>query len=187
MHPTHKKNTTTALNEEEIALFRETVGNVEPVAVQHIIDKPTQTKRSTSPQKNQFSEYLNNQLSDGFALNEPIEQGDTLSYLKPSNAPILLRKLKRGQFSVASTLDLHGMTIDEARNHISQFFNKQRQEVRCCVRIVHGKGNRSIGQIPILKRMINHWLPQRDDVIAFCSTPAHDGGTGAVYVLLQRR
>jgi DNA-nicking Smr family endonuclease len=187
MHPTHKKNANAALNEEEIALFRETIGDVEPVAVQHIIDTTTRTKLSPRPKKNQFRDYLNDQLSDGFALNEPIEQGETLSYLKPSNAPILLRKLKRGQFSVASTLDLHGMTIDEARNNISQFFNKQRQEVRCCVRIVHGKGNRSLGQIPVLKRMVNHWLPQREDVIAFCSAPAHDGGTGAVYVLLQKR
>ncbi len=187
MHHTHKKNTNTALKEEEITLFRETIGDVEPVAVQCIIDTPTPKKPNPKPKNNQFRDYLNDQLSDGFALKEPIEQGETLSYLKPSNAPILLRKLKRGQFSVASTLDLHGMTIDEARNNISQFFNKQRQEVRCCVRIVHGKGNRSLGQIPVLKRMINHWLPQREDVIAFCSTPAHDGGTGAVYVLLQKR
>ncbi|HQS03891.1 MAG: hypothetical protein B7Y07_11120 [Halothiobacillus sp. 24-54-40] len=187
MHPTHKRNAPTALNEDEITLFRETIGEVEPVAIQQIIVTPTHKKLNPRPQKTQFRDYLNEQLSDGYALTEPIEQGETLSYLKPSNAPMLLRKLKRGQFSVTSTLDLHGMTIDEARNRISQFFNQQRQEIRCCVRIVHGKGNRSLGQIPVLKRMVNHWLPQREDVIAFCSTPAHDGGTGAVYVLLQRR
>ncbi|HCB12862.1 MAG TPA: DNA mismatch repair protein MutS, partial [Gammaproteobacteria bacterium] len=27
---------------------------------------------------------------------------------------------------------------------------------------------------------------QRDEVLAFCSAPAMDGGTGAVYVLLRR-
>lgn len=187
MHPTHKKNMATALNEDESILFRETIGEIKPVAIQQIIVSPVQKKPNPRPQKTKFHDYLNEQMSDGFALDEPIEQGETLSYLKPSNAPILLRKLKRGQFSVTSTLDLHGMTIDEARSSISQFFNKQRQEIRCCVRIVHGKGNRSLGQIPVLKRMVNHWLPQREDVIAYCSTPAHDGGTGAIYVLLQKR
>jgi DNA-nicking Smr family endonuclease len=29
------------------------------------------------------------------------------------------------------------------------------------------------------------WLAHNDDVLAVCSAPARDGGTGAVYVLLR--
>ncbi|HRY16587.1 MAG TPA: Smr/MutS family protein, partial [Candidatus Competibacteraceae bacterium] len=47
-----------------------------------------------------------------------------------------------------------------------------------------GKGSRHRG--PILKQKVNHWLRQRDEVLAFCSARAIDGGTGAVYVLLRR-
>ena len=36
-----------------------------------------------------------------------------------------------------------------------------------------------------LKGKVNHWLMQRDEVLAFCSAPRTDGGTGAVYVLLK--
>jgi DNA-nicking Smr family endonuclease len=38
----------------------------------------------------------------------------------------------------------------------------------------------------VLKNKLNAWLRQRDDVLAFCSAPAHDGGSGAAYVLLRR-
>jgi DNA-nicking Smr family endonuclease len=39
---------------------------------------------------------------------------------------------------------------------------------------------------PVLKGKVNHWLQQRDEVLAFCSARPVDGGTGAVYVLLKR-
>lgn len=178
---------TSSLAPEDIALFHEAVGSVEPVTSACIVvdDAPPKSSRRKVPPE-RLSDFIDQALSDGFALEEPIEQGETLSYLRPDSPPPLLKKLRRGQFSVAASLDLHGMSIDEARNSITRFIQEQRRDVRCCVRIVHGKGNRSMGQVPVLKRMVNHWLPQRDDVIAFCSTPPHDGGTGAIYVLLRK-
>lgn len=177
---------TSPLAPEDIALFHEAVGTVEPVAnASVVVETPPKPSRRKAPDE-RLSDFIGQDLSDGFALEEPIEHGETLSYLRPDSPPPLLRKLRRGQFSVAASLDLHGMSIDEARNNIARFFQEQRRDVRCCVRIVHGKGNRSVGQVPVLKRMVNHWLPQRDDVIAFCSAPPHDGGTGAIYVLLRK-
>lgn len=184
---TKKIKKTAPLAPEDIALFREAVGTVEPIQNTRIIveeARPKTSRRAAKPER--LSDFIDQDLSDGFALEDSIEHGETLSYLRPDSPPPLLRKLRRCQFSVAASLDLHGMTIDEARNSIAQFFQAQRRDVRCCVRIVHGKGNRSIGQVPVLKRMVNHWLPQRDDVIAFCSAPPHDGGTGAIYVLLRK-
>lgn len=189
MANTGKRKSTPALSPEEIALFRETIGDVDAVGDPTTLPpEPQKTRPKSVPRSpERLSDYLNDEgMSDGFALDEPIEHGETLSYLRPDTQPTLLRKLRRGQFSCAASLDLHGLTIDEARSQISGFFREQRRDVRCCVRIVHGKGNRSMRQIPVLKRMVNHWLPQRDDVIAFCSTPAHDGGTGAIYVLLRK-
>jgi DNA-nicking Smr family endonuclease len=54
------------------------------------------------------------------------------------------------------------------------------------VRIIHGKGHGSHQKRPVLKQYVNHWLRQRDEVLAFCSARQVDGGTGAVYVLLKR-
>ncbi len=55
-----------------------------------------------------------------------------------------------------------------------------------CVRVIHGKGLRSGARGPVLKLSVNRWLRQWDDVLAFVSAPARDGGTGALYVLLRR-
>lgn len=189
MAQTGKRKPTHELSPDEIALFRETIGEVDAVGDPNTLPpEPAKPRaRSTHRPPERLSDFIGDGgLSDGFALDEPIEHGETLSYLRPDIQPNVLRKLRRGQFSCAASLDLHGMTIDEARNGITAFFKTQRRDVRCCVRIVHGKGNRSQRQIPVLKRMVNHWLPQRDDVIAFCSTPPHDGGTGAIYVLLRK-
>jgi DNA-nicking Smr family endonuclease len=38
----------------------------------------------------------------------------------------------------------------------------------------------------VLKVKLNNWLPQWDQVLAFTTAPARDGGTGALYVLLAR-
>ena len=44
------------------------------------------------------------------------------------------------------------------------------------------------GQIlQLLKAQVDRWLRLRPDVLAFNSAPRHDGGTGALYVVLKRR
>jgi DNA-nicking Smr family endonuclease len=51
--------------------------------------------------------------------------------------------------------------------------------------VIHGKGLGSIGKEPVLKGKVRAWLVQKEEVIAFCQARAHDGGAGAVLVLLQ--
>ena len=48
-----------------------------------------------------------------------------------------------------------------------------------------GKGLGSKDRQPVLKGKVRKWLMQRDEVIAFCSARAADGGSGAVVVLLR--
>jgi DNA-nicking Smr family endonuclease len=53
------------------------------------------------------------------------------------------------------------------------------------VRIVHGKGLRSPNREPVLKGKLRKWLPLRQEVLAFCQSPASEGGSGALLVLLK--
>jgi len=115
-----------------------------------------------------------------------IEVGEELSYLKSGLSPHLLRKLKRGQFSVSDEIDLHQMTVEVARTAIKKFLAECRREARLCVKIIHGKGLRSRAQGPVIKRLTDSLLRQRADVLAFASAKSADGGTGAVVILLQR-
>ena len=117
---------------------------------------------------------------------ELVETGDELFFARAGLQHNVLRKLRRGQYSIGAELDLHGMTVVEARQQLAAFLQAARQRNVRCVRIIHGKGNGSLQRRPILKGKVNHWLQQRDEVLAFASARPVDGGTGAVYVLLKR-
>ncbi|QBB71359.1 SMR domain protein [Pseudolysobacter antarcticus] len=115
-----------------------------------------------------------------------IEVGEELSYLKAGVASRVLRQLKRGHFSIDDEFDLHQMTAVVAREAIASFLNECRRERRLCVKIIHGKGLRSKADGPVLKRLTDRMLRQRDDVLAYASAKSAEGGTGAVLVLLKR-
>lgn len=97
-----------------------------------------------------------------------------------------MRKLQRGGYSVQAEIDLHGMTLAEAKPRLTDFIEYSASQGKYCVRVVHGKGLGSGHRGPVLKNAVNRWLRKWDCVLAFVSTPQVDGGTGAVYVLLQR-
>lgn len=115
-----------------------------------------------------------------------LETGEELSYRCEGVQRNVLRRLKRGNYRVGAKLDLHGLVVTEAREAVREFLGKNRARGCYCVRIIHGKGLRSRQKGPVLKTHLNHWLRQRQDVLAFCSARRVDGGTGAVYVLLRR-
>jgi DNA-nicking Smr family endonuclease len=101
----------------------------------------------------------------------------------------ILRRLKAGDYPLGDRLDLHGLKRDEAHEKVTRFIERARSQKIRCVLIVHGKGTHSIDNIGILKRLVQNWLKQgriSRSVLAFCSAQPHDGGTGAVYVLLRR-
>lgn len=113
------------------------------------------------------------------------ERGEALTYLRDGFPPRLLRRLRRGHFSIAAEVDLHGMTVAQAHGALTGFLSEARGRAWRCVRVVHGKGRRSSNRGPVIKGKVDRWLRRRDDVIAFCSARPVDGGTGAVYVLLR--
>jgi len=171
--------------DDDLNLFRAAVGEVEPVKADYVVHQTPKPKPRPRPEGH-FSQLVERQPDWSDQAVEMLEQGESVAYARPGVQHKVLRKLKRGGFSVSATLDLHGLTVDQARVLTNEFLRAERRELKCCVRIVHGKGHRSESGQPMLKSMLNRWLPQREDVIAFCSTPPHDGGTGAMYVLLKR-
>jgi DNA-nicking Smr family endonuclease len=114
-----------------------------------------------------------------------IKTGDELSFCRPGLQKRVFQDLRRGRLEIEMELDLHGLTTKHANTALEQFIRDcHRQNVRC-IRIIHGKGYGSEGRQPVLKQKVNHWLRQRQDVLAFCSATSRDGGTGAAYVLLR--
>ena len=98
-----------------------------------------------------------------------------------------LKKLENGTLKIQDSLDLHGMTIEEAQDHIARFFKVFCQHHGCrCVRIVHGKAYSNPHREATLKSHVNHWLRQLPEVLAFNSAPPKLGGSGSVLVLLKK-
>lgn len=107
-------------------------------------------------------------------------------FLRSGLSRMTLRKLKRGQFPLQDSLDLHGLTSEGARSLLTRFIAEAQQQQLRCVNIVHGKGRAPDGGDGLLKRLTRHWLSQHPQVLAWCEPSAALGGGGAVLVLLKR-
>ncbi len=116
---------------------------------------------------------------------------DTDEYIEASVNGLdrrIVKKLRKGEFSVQSHLDLHGMTRDKARVEVAAFIERSYRTGKKCVLIVHGRGLGSENHIPVLKEKLRAWLTRGaigKKVLAYTSARPFDGGTGAVYVLLR--
>ena len=128
---------------------------------------------------------LNESLSDQDAWEAGFEAGDELNFLREGLASSTLRKLRRGHWLIQSEVDLHGLTVAEARPALVEFLNACLHDGLRCVRIIHGKGLGSKNGEPVLKRKVASWLMQRDEILAFCQARRTDGGGGAAVVLLK--
>ncbi len=123
-------------------------------------------------------------LSDQFVIDVGAE--DELYWARDGVQDSQLRKLKAGQVPFEGSLDLHGMSVEKAREILWDFFAEaSRMEVRCA-RVTHGKAARKDGKRPLIKSHVNTWLRQHPQVLGFTSCLPRHGGTGAVYVLLKR-
>ncbi len=166
--------------------FRSLVGAVQPVKSRRrvVLRKPQPPPRARFARADEQS-VLKESLVIG--PNEVgLETGEELSFRRPHVPLKVLKDLRRGKYSIQNELDLHGLTATQARGMLREFMTDVVLEGHRCVRIVHGKGLRSGPGGPVLKVKLNKWLPQWDQVLAFTTAPARDGGTGAVYVLLAR-
>ena len=111
--------------------------------------------------------------------------GEALRFKRASVGRTTMRMLARGSYAIQAEIDLHGMTLAEARPRLESFLLHCAGNGKLCVRIVHGKGLGSGERGPVLKKSVDRWLRRWDVVLAFASARQVDGGTGAVYVLLQ--
>ncbi|MHB8407495.1 MAG: Smr/MutS family protein [Acidiferrobacterales bacterium] len=173
------------LSPEDRDLFRRVAGSARPLEQDRIARRAPRRAPLPDQTRKDEQEVMDSLLSDDYDPAE-IETGDELAFVRSGVSQRVWRKLRRGQYAIQAQLDLHGRVVAEARELVADFLRDARTKGRRCVRIIHGKGLSSEGKLPVLKGKVNSWLRQKDEVLAFCSAPRRDGGTGAVYVLLRR-
>jgi len=165
--------------DDDWELFRAAMADVEPL--RHDKRAPWRPRKRPVPRQDPADQAPGEEFGDTAE-----EAPDFLDFRRPGIQHRLYQDLQRGVLVPEASLDLHGMRVDDARRALSRFLDQCLARGLRCVRVIHGKGQGS-GRQPILKQRVNQWLPQRAEVLAFCSAPRWDGGTGAAYVLLSRK
>lgn len=143
-------------------------------------------KKPKTPARLATEEDYRLTINDVFSSAEMLEDcPEILSFSRSGLQRNVLKKLRQGKHPIEHALDLHGLTIKQARNELVEFLGECEAAGVSHAIIVHGKGFRSKDK-PVIKPMVNRWLRAVDNVLAFHSAQAKDGGSGAVYVLLKK-
>ena len=183
-----EKSQVVSESEDDLELFRKQMQGVQKIDNSNIakIDKNLKKKpdaqilaKRAAAEGGQQIEGA--ELSDTQAVLNPVGSQETLSYRIATLQHRVFEDLKAGNLRWFEAVDLHGCTVEEARQAVLQIIQIAKDENQNVLKIVHGKGPDAI-----LKTYVNGWLRQHRDVLAFVSAPEKQGGTGAVLVLLKR-
>ncbi|BCX80859.1 hypothetical protein MIT9_P0437 [Methylomarinovum caldicuralii] len=173
------------MTDEEDELFRAAMADARPLRCDKV---PLRRAARPTPGQDYRREAARRQLDDPNFLPtsfiEPLPPHAILEYRRPGLQDGVFRKLRRGEYPVEALLDLHAMTVEQARREVYHFVQTCLQQSVRCALIIHGKGT---PQSPgLLKGCLLRWLPLLPEVMAFHSASRHHGGSGALYVLLRK-
>ena len=166
------------LSKEEKDLWKNVISDVEPLTIPESrieaalnrVERNKQNKQAP-PIKEVFLKPVDTKFSHGSA---------------PSLDRATQQKLRRGKIKIEASIDLHGLTQDEAYQVLSNFLYNSRTEGLRSVLVITGKG---VGGRGVLRASVPKWLNEGNNqqmIRAFSYAAPKDGGEGALYVLLKR-
>jgi DNA-nicking Smr family endonuclease len=165
---------------ENSALFQEAMKSVTPLSSNNKIHYHPPKVTPKTPANN----TINTDWMDNAVLTNPVSQKEILFYSQADLSYQDKNHLKKSEYPLDDKLDLHGLTLDQAKEQLALFLTHAKQHNHRSVLVVHGKGLTDKSQHPLLKNAVNKWLQDCSDIQAFCSAPPRLGGAGALIVLL---
>ncbi|MBE9578575.1 Smr/MutS family protein [Moraxella sp. K127] len=184
----HVKRFGSELIDDDKVLFMQAMSGVRPLKHEKSVNHTQKTnpkdptalfRRANAEGTDELTQAS---LSDMQALLNPVAGEAFLSYKHPTLQNKVFEQLRQGKLRWYDAVDLHGSSIDEARDAVQTIIANAVKHGETVVKIVHGKGTDAI-----IKTCVNGWLRQIPDVLAFVSAPANDGGNGAVLVLIKKK
>jgi len=170
----------------EANVFRAAVADAMPLpSAGRVIQAPPRPGPIPRQREADEREVLEQSISDEIDIESLLETDDSLSWRRSGIGADVVKRLRRGQWSIRGQIDLHGLRVDEARLALVEFLADARRNEWRCLRVIHGKGLGSPSREPVLKGKVLKWLAQREEVMAFCQARPNDGGSGALVVLLR--
>jgi len=119
--------------------------------------------------------------SAGFYETSPGAQD---SYFNSGLQVKLQRKIRQGGIRPEDSIDLHGYRQAEALLELEEFMSQAIQRRYRMILIIHGQGYRSASEA-VLKPLVQRWLSEQAQVLAWCPAQLRDGAAGASYVYLR--
>jgi DNA-nicking Smr family endonuclease len=96
-------------------------------------------------------------------------------------------RLKRGKIEIEGSVDLHGLTQEQAHGQLARFLADAQGAGLRAVLVVTGKGGLQGG---VLRHMVPRWLNEGHNcqrILAIAPAQPRHGGSGALYLLLRRK
>ena len=168
--------------------FRELMADVEPLKSEseHVLKRASEItpgvlmrRAQAEAKKDPFGNFLS--TTDMPMIDPHVE----VSFKRSGVQHGVFKRLRLGDYQFDGRLDLHGYTLEKAREAVFNFVRDcHRHDIRAAL-ISHGKG---VGRNPpaLLKSCVAFWLPQFEQVLAYHSAPRHLGGMGATCFLLKK-
>ncbi|MFQ1019714.1 endonuclease SmrB [Gilliamella sp. CG13] len=166
------------LTQEEINLFKSSIGNTQKLAQDTVVHKPLKrSQKAIAIEKRQHEKnHAEFYFSDDY---QPLLQDDPIRYSHDNADPYEIKKLRRGFYEPEFFLDLHGLTQQEAKKEIASLITACLSENAHCACIMYGHGKN------ILKKQTPMWLAQHPNIICFHQAPKEFGGSAALLILFD--
>jgi DNA-nicking Smr family endonuclease len=145
-------------------------------------EKSAASEESAAKAKPPASERRVDPLTAWLRTN-PVHDKDSVPEAAPGAGSAERRRRLRAKAPDAS-IDLHGLTRDEAWSQLSAFFADAKRRRLEKLRIVHGKGNHSEGEA-VLKRTTREFIERCPFAGESGAADSRTGGSGATWVILK--
>jgi len=180
-----------ATPEVEEELFAKAMEEVTPIERQSSYERTCHIRLAEGSQNKEDAEAVS-KLEDLVKYGAGFEVANTPEYVEGTgyNVPAeFAKRLHRGDYAIQAHVDLHGLSVNDAKEALEKFLKWAVLRGKRGILIVHGRGLSSPTE-GVLKEKVIEWLtrgPWRKWIIAYASARICDGGAGATYVLLRTR
>jgi len=159
------------LSEDEAAAWAQFAGRIEPLRGRATPAPPREATIVTKPVRRQAPMR---EAQGALSIGDQPGGLDRASW----------QKLRGGAMRPERSLDLHGLTAEQAFHSLVGFLRAAHADGLRCVEVVTGQGRIGVG---VIRRELPHWLNRRDiRPLVLAAAHPHAANQGAVRLLLRR-
>ena len=191
------------LSEEEAVLWKKVVAQVEEIQpnmdrlAQKTQPKTKVVKSEDQPKIKHFRIGQKNKTAKSTPASKN-QHGieDQKTHVSPNMDRKNFQRLLKGKLEIDATLDLHGLTAEQARTQMMSFVQRCHRADYRLLLMITGKGKQSgydefnRPRMGVIKQGVPEWLksgPLSGMVLQITQAHVKHGGGGAYYVYLRRR